>query len=124
MQKEEGGRMGAPNLTNWICDIYARIDADGRITENRRRQYRDEIHWCYRLGYMTHDEYFRTLEYLDTQADLKNAELDHLHDVRMAQIQYDQRLIADEMEEHDAIRDLFRRYVRYDKHVGLYYYGD
>ena len=116
--------MSAPNLTNWICDIYARIDADGRITENRRRQYRDEIHWCYRLGYMTHDEYFQTLEYLDTWADWKNAESDRLHDVHMAQIQYDQRRVAEKADEQAAIRDLFRGHVRFDKHAGLYYYGD
>ena len=116
--------MSAPNLTNWICDIYTRIDADDRIPPVRRRQYRDEIHWCYRLGYMTHDEYFQTLEYLDVQSDSKDAESERLYIVRMEQIQYEQQLVADELEEHAAIRDLFRKHVQFDKRTGLYYYKD
>ncbi len=116
--------MSAPSLSNWICDIYARIDADDRIPVVRRNQYRDEIHWCYRLGYMTYDEYFQALEYLDTWAEWKNNESERLHIVRMEQIQYEQHLIADKAKEQDDIRDLFREHVRFNKRTGLYYYGD
>lgn len=58
--------MNALNLDNWICDLYSRIDAQRYITGLDQRQYRDEIHWAYRLGYLTREEYYQLLEYLDT----------------------------------------------------------
>ena len=41
--------MNALNLDNWICDLYSHIDAQRYITGLDQRQYRDEIHWAYRL---------------------------------------------------------------------------
>ena len=50
--------MNALNLDNWICDLYSHIDAQRYITGLDQRQYRDEIHWAYRLGYLTREEYY------------------------------------------------------------------
>lgn len=117
--------MIAPRLDNWICDIYIRIDAECRITDVKRRQYRDEIHWCYRLGYMSHDDYYVSLEYLDTQATLKEIEFDREHSVRLAQIQYEQGEIRKRDDAKEVIRQLFLTNVFYDKSKKIYKYkGD
>ena len=63
--------MNALNLDNWICDLYSHIDAQRYITGLDQRQYRDEIHWAYRLGYLTREEYYQLLECLDTMMNEK-----------------------------------------------------
>ena len=73
---------------------------------------------------MSRDEYYWSLEYLDTTADWKNAEAERKHGVHMAQIKYEQDLMASKSGEQAAIRELFRANVQYDKRNGLYYYKD
>lgn len=114
--------VGMVHLGNWVCDLYSRIDADSHITGNAYKQYRDEIHWCYRLGYMSQDDYYTTLEYLDTQLARSEQDSERAHEVRMAQIAHDQALVAAKSLEQEEICNLFLEHVRFDRRRGLYYY--
>lgn len=114
--------MNALNLDNWICDLYSRIDAQRYITGLDQRQYRDEIHWAYRLGYLTREEYYQLLEYLDTMMIEKEKNENHLHQVHMEQIAYEQAILADKEHYRESVRELFLRHVRYDNSQKIYYY--
>ncbi len=107
---------------NWIYDLYVRIDAETSIPYVKQTEYRTEIHWAYRLGYLSHEEYAALMDYLENQIQLKEADGERLQKMRMAQIAYNQNLIRQDEQHREEIRNLFLRHCRYDRQTRQYYY--
>ncbi|MDE7298356.1 MAG: hypothetical protein K2N94_05945 [Lachnospiraceae bacterium] len=109
-------------LDNWIYDLYARIDAETRMPYTLQREFRQEISWAYRLGYLSHEEYMALCDYLETQVRLKEMDSERIKATRLAQIAYNQELMRQEQKRRDEITALFLRHCRYDRQTRLYYY--
>ncbi len=107
-----------------VLDTYidSRIDAQHYITGLDQRQYCDEIYWAYCLGYLTREKYYQLLEYLDTIMMEKEKAENHLYQVHMEQIAYEQAILADKEHYRESVRELFLRHVRYDNSQKIYYY--
>ena len=54
--------------------------------------------------------------------DRKEKNENHLHQVHMEQIAYEQAILADKEHYRELVRELFLRHVRYDNSQKIYYY--
>ena len=102
-------------LDNWQFDLYQRIDSEPYIPYRLEKKYREEIAWCYRLGYMDAYEREQLDDYLTRMVAVHDAEFKHLHDVRMAQIRYEQQELLEQEKERAYVRELFKNGIRYER---------
>lgn len=98
---------------NWIYDLYIRIDAEQIITGVRTNEYRKEISWAYRLGFLNQAEYENLMEYLEARAEETQNAHEHAHQVHIAQIAYEQEELLKSIEYRTHVINLFRNGIKY-----------
>lgn len=108
--------------TNWIYDLYMRIDAEHLITGVLARAYVQEINWSFRLGYLDEPERDALIQYLDVAQDEKQKAYDREHAVHVAQIHYEQTQMRAYEDFKNEIRELFKL-VAYNNSKRMYYYA-
>lgn len=84
-----------------------RIDAEPVFSPALVLKYKDEIAWCYRLGYCDEDQRDHLLEYLDDTNEKNSLNHRKTHELRMAQLKYDQSLMVEKKLLQSMIKQVF-----------------
>lgn len=84
-----------------------RIDSEPAFFPSLVLKYKEEIAWCYRLGYCDEEQRDHLLEYLDDVVEKSSLNHRKAHEVRMAQLKYEQSLMREKKLSFDMIKQIF-----------------